>query len=315
MMESKQSVMLTGSARHGVGPHVAELAPLPLTVRLGRVRPAALPSVPRLGAYFDPALMAVAPPASTNRRDKAAASLARMYRNDVEGDCVIAGKLHAMGLWSAADADSPGEVIATDQEAHSQYVRICGPGDRGCVITQVLDVFRARGLTAGGRTYKIDGYVAVDHADALLVKVALVLFGTLSIGINLPEAWTQEAVWDATTTRIVGGHDVTCVDYDDRGVYVASWGRVYLITWRAFTDPRWVEEAYCMLAPLWYGDDRVAPSGVDVGALRADLDKLSHGLMPDLPDVRPPVERPQIQTLVGLDQSGKEVARYQSETP
>lgn len=287
------TVRLSGPAIHGVGPaHVAALvAGLPTDVRLGRIRPAARPPCLHLENYFRPSAMAAAPPESINRRDKAAVSIARMYLNNRYGNCVIASKLHALGVWSANDA--PGQVVlASDQEAYSQYVGICGPGDRGCVITNVLDVMRARGLQAGGKLYKIDGYVACNWRDQLQTRVAQYLFGATTIGINLPEEWTRQAVWDVTNTPIVGGHDVAPIDYDPDGVYVASWGRIYRITWRAWQALTWLEEYYAMLAGLWYGSDNMAPCAIDVATLRDDLAKLGGGQTPPLPDPVPPIPPP-----------------------
>jgi len=163
------------------------------------------------------------------------------------------------------------------------------------MITQVLDVFRARGLQAGGHTYKIDGYVSVDPTDRNQVKAAIAMFAANTIGIKLPQEWTRNSVWDVTNSPIMGRHDVSPIDYDeDRGVFVSSWGRVYLMTWAAFTyaQRRYVEEMYAMLAPLWYGNDKIAGSGFHVDKLQADLQKLGGGIIPDHDVVTPPSPGP-----------------------
>lgn len=295
---AKATITLADDALVGVEPRlmtVQEAASLPTTVRLGRVRPAARAMCPRLGDFWKAEVAAANVPTSTNRRARAAASLARVYRNNVEGCCVVSGKMHLLGLWSGNDADhdGPALVLASDDEVHAQYVGVCGPGDQGCVITQVLDYMRVQGMLAGGIRYKIDGYVSCDWRNIELVKTAIYAFGGLTIGINLPDAWTRAAVWDVTTTRIVGGHDVSVIDFSPDGVYVSSWGRIYLITWRAFTSTRWLEECYVPLAPLWYGNDRLAPSGIDVAGLQGMLSMISHGQVPPLPDpVPPPVPVP-----------------------
>ncbi len=288
-----QTVTLTDEALFGVGDVIRPLiAPPPESVKLGRVRGRHPRHALHLSDYFH-AEGAVAPPASTNRRAKAASSLARMYLNDRLGCCVISGKGHALGLWSGNDSDSGGIVLASDQEILSQYnAWKAGPGDSGCVISDVLDHMKATGFTAGGKLYPLDGYVAADWTNRLLTQVAIDLFGACTIGINLPQAWTSASVWDVTNTRIVGGHDVTPIDYDAQGVYVASWGRVYLITWAAWQSTRWLEEFYALLAPLWYGSDKLAPSGVDSTALKADLALLSSGQVPPLPDPNEPPPPP-----------------------
>lgn len=287
-----QTVELTGSAIKGIATVVpagrAAGADLPTTVKLGRLAPATLPRCLPLGNYFDSADMAAPPPPSINRRDKAAASLARMYLNDRFGCCVVSGKGHNFGLWSANDSDSGGEVLASDAEIQSQYFSWCGPGDNGCYIDRVLTIIKDRGMILGGKTHKIDGFVSLDWTNKTLVQTAQYLFGATSIGFDLPQAWLNSDVWDVTNSGTVGGHDVSPIDYDERGVYVSSWGRIYLMTWAAFLSRRWIGEAYVMLAPLWYGSDqRASAAGIDVAKLRADLAKIGGGVIPDVDPVPP----------------------------
>jgi hypothetical protein len=275
---------LTGSALTGIAPHLlsAGLLPsLPETVRLGRIRPKARPLALALSNYLSAeALAASPPPPSVDYAAKAMAALSRMYLNDQYGDCVIAGKYHAVGLWSGNDAGSP--VLGSDSEVYSSYQTICGPGDNGCVITDVLDYMRANGLPFGGVPHKIDGYINCNWRNKTLVQASIYLFGGLEIGINLPNAWTSAAVWDVTNTQIVGGHLVFGVGYNAQGVQISSWGRIYTITWAAFQSTEWLEECYALLAPDWYGSDKLAPSGVDVATLRADLQKVGGGTVPPI---------------------------------
>ncbi len=304
---SVATIELTDEALLGVGPFfasTAEMEALPTTVRLGRIRPKAQASCLKLSSYL-PAeldagtgeLSAAILPASTNRREKAAASAARMYLNDRYGCCVISGKAHGFGLWSANDTDSGGIVFATDQEILNQYHAFCGAGDNGCNIASVLDIIKSKGFVMGGKTYKIDGYVSVDNTKKELTKAALYIFGCLTLGIDLPQAWTSAAVWDVTNTRIVGGHDVTAVDFDEQGVYISSWGRIYLITWAAFLSQKWITELYAMLAPLWYGADGVTLIGMKVDVLKADLAKIASGIIPDIVDPVPPGPMPEANVI------------------
>ena len=291
VLPGREEVTLTGSALYGVGP--ARLRSLyeqlPRTVRLGRIRPAARPPALRFAAFFDPA-RATPPPVSVNRRDKAAAALSRVYKNAELGCCVISGKGHLFGL--LAGAESGIDLEMTDDEVVQQYEAICGPDDQGCVITQVLDVCRASGFRMGGKLHKIDGYVSADWRSKLETQTVQYLFGAGTVGINLPQAWTENDVWDVTGTAIVGGHDVTPIDYDEKGVYVSSWGRIYLITWPAWTSTRWLEEYYAVLAPEWYAQANLAPSGLDVGGLKQALTQLGGGTIPPIPGPLPPGPNP-----------------------
>lgn len=285
---------LTGGAFFGVVPALAPPRPPGLLgefaerVRLGARLVSAPPSVPRLSKYIDRAAGRPAPE-RVDWSTRARQSLSRMYLNDQLGCCVISGKAHALGTWSANDPDSPGEIQATDDEIRRQYVGWCGPGDNGCFITRVLDRCVNEGFAANGKRYRLDAYVSVDHRDADLTRTALYLFGCLTVGIDLPAAWTSAAVWDVTNTRSVGGHDVTAIGYDPSGVYVSSWGRVYRITWPAWTHQRYIGELYALLDPTWYGSDKLSGSGVQVDALRRAVEVLKGGGVPEIPDEPPPV--------------------------
>lgn len=287
------TIELTGDAIYGID-HEATRAnrmmmEVTKTVKLGRKPPKFGRFPLHFSSYFDAADLGIALPDAVDYATKAKASIQRMYLNDQYGDCVIAGKYHAVGVWSGNDG--PASVLGTDQEVYSAYQRICGPGDNGCVITEVLDYQQKIGLAFGGVLHKIDGYVDLDWTNQTQVKVALYLFGSLTIGINLPSAWTSAAIWDVTNTGIVGGHDVTCVGYNAQGVQISSWGRIYTITWAAFLSRKWLEESYAMLAPDWYGSDKLAPCGVNSDSLRSDLALIGGGTTPPI-DPTPPVPVP-----------------------
>lgn len=259
------------------------------TVKLGRIRPKSSPQVLKFCNYLR--VGAVPPPAKVDYYTKALASIKRVYLNDRYGDCVIAGKYHAEGVWSANESGTA--VLGSDQEVYQSYQTICGPGDNGCNITDVLDYYKAHGLPFSGQTKKIDGYVAIDTTNKLEVQTALYLFGALTIGINLPGAWADNAkdgaVWDVTTSGVVGGHDVTIVGYDDKGVQIATWGMVVTITWAALATTQHVEEGYALLAPDWYSNSNVAPCGVNAAELVSDLAKFGGGSIPPIPDPAPPL--------------------------
>lgn len=300
-------VQLTGGAAIGIGgtPEIMSLYPgiestyraLPNLVYLGRKTPHATRGKPMLALqdYVDK-MKNIPAPDKVDWYTKAAASIARMYLNDTYGDCVIAGKAHALGVWSANDPDSGGLVLATDQEIYSQYQSICGPGDNGCVITDVLDAMVSNGFLAGGKRYPLAGYVSADWTSKELTQKGLAIFGPGCIGINLPGAWTSNGIWDVTNTSIVGGHDVTPAGYGNSvlgttadGVVICSWGRLYLITWAAWTSRKWLEELYFMVpTKLWTGADGISPSGVDINTLMADLAAIRGGGVPPMPDPNPP---------------------------
>lgn len=233
-------------------------------------------------------------PASVDWTPKAMAGLNRMYLNDTYGDCVMASAYHEIALWTGNESGVA--IQATDQEVYNAYESVCGPGDNGCVITDVLDHTKSVGLIAGGNPYKIADYIAVDSTKKNLLQIAINDFGTVKFGINLPNAWTTAQVWDVTNTGIVGGHDVSAVGYNAIGVLIASWGAIYTITWAALASTRWVEEAYIPLSPDWTSKANLSPSGLNVATLQADLATLGAGGVPSITPTPPPVPVPPTPT-------------------
>lgn len=285
------TITLAGDAVKGYVPDIVRYFPQqspPSEVRLGRLHPEQPSRAPELADFLDVERMEVRLPERIDWSEKAKASLARVYANDRLGCCVISGKAHHVGVWSAADG--PKEIMATDAEIVADYRRICGPGDNGCYIDRVLREFTQNGLTYSGTLRKIDGYVRVTKGDVRLAKAAVWLFGGLTIGFNLPSSWQNSAKWDVTSSRLVGGHDVMIFGYNEEGFLVSSWGRVYLMTYAAYQHQRFVDECYALLSKDWYNDDRIAPSRLNVERLQKALADLGAGREPDEPD--DPVDPP-----------------------
>ena len=74
--------------------------------------------------------------------------------------------------------------------------------------------------------------------------------------------------------REANGHTVAAVGYDKDHLYVISCGVRRSMTWdfyRAYSD-----EAYAVLSPDWYGEERRSPSGFDLMALEREITVLRH---------------------------------------
>ncbi len=102
-------------------------------------------------------------------------------------------------------------------------------------------------------------------------------------------------MWGPTETKIVGGHNVRGFGWTPEGILVASWGRVYLMTWDLFTTiGRWVFGLIAAVGPDWWNEDQIAPNGFDATTLRKDIDALGRGEFPPITptpgasDVLPP---------------------------
>lgn len=256
-------------------------------VHLGMIRPNVRRYALNFGKVVNvPKLIKEAPP-KIDYSAKAIDAIHGTYGNTQQGDCVIAGKLHQIGIWTGNESGKP--AVSSDQEALNEYHQTCGRGDNGCVITDVLDVFRTRGLMCGGSRHRIDGYVSVDWTNRDMVRAAIYLFGTVTYGINLPSSWTcTNCTWDANARGSVGGHDVCAVGYDDKGVQICTWGGLVTITWDAAVSKRWIEECYAELSPDWYSKNNIAPCGYDITKLKEYLQQLGGGNLPPLPPPTPP---------------------------
>lgn len=266
---------------------------------LGRRRPTA--EMKRRALPFSPFLKrmgAKPPPDSVDYVAKARASLGQILGNDQYGDCTIAAALHE-GAVKTAHQPGGAERVPTVNEAVKQYVQVCGPGDNGCYIPEVLDWQRDKGLQVGGKLVRSDGYVSCELGDQLAAKIACYLFGGLHLGINLPRDWYTHAdegfTWDVTDSDIVGGHSVAVVGYDSSGLKISTWGKVGTMTWNAFADRRFVEECYATLSPDWYSAAGVDQHGVNVQALLDALAAIRAGgdpVIPDGPTPTPPTPTP-----------------------
>ncbi len=255
-------------------------------VHLGRLPPLPGKPVLKLAHYLAPG--GAPPPPSVDFSAKALPSIKQMYANDSLGDCVIAGKMHSVGVWTGNETGTP--VVGTSAEAIASYHAICGPGDNGCVITTVLDTMKSKGLIVAGKRHLLDGYVSFDWTNQLEVQTAILLFGGGSIGFDCPQAWLNApdgGIWDVTTTSIVGGHDVALLGYNAQGVKISTWGGTRTMTWAAFMSRTWISEAYALLAPDWYSKGNVNPMNVDVNTLRADLAIIESGGIPPMPSPSP----------------------------
>jgi hypothetical protein len=263
------------------------------TVRLGR-RSAETPAkCLELRRYLDHKALSVPPPLF-NWSASATDVCARIYANDVLGDCDFASAYHQIGVWSAADTTegpNPG-VQVTDAEVIRAYHEYTGPGDTGAVMVETLDRWQRVGLPVNSVRHKIDGYVRVDPANWVEVLVATYLFGGVRIGLNYLDSWQSQSVpggvWDAIPGTGLGGHSVPGLGYGGDRLTVCTWGMLLSMTKAALADPRIVDECYAVLAPDWYGSDRLAVVGLNADQLRGDLAALGAGQIPDVPPLPTP---------------------------
>lgn len=250
---------------------------------------------PTLTFHMDAKKRTKAPPTNVDWSPKCTASTANTDGNSEEGDCVIASLSHRIGGWTGNELGIAAQ--STDAEALTTYARVCGPGDQGCVITDVLDYATANGIPIGGVIHRLTGYVSVDMTSKSEVQTAIAVFGpAVHIGFSLPRKWYDNAnssgfVWDSLSDRdaqdVVGGHDVCMLGYTPQGVIIATWGLSGIITWAGLGQQGIVTECYCNLSPDWTAVGGASPNGLSIATLTADLALLGQGTLPPLPGPGP----------------------------
>jgi hypothetical protein len=213
-----------------------------------------------------------------------------MYLNDTYGDCVAADAYHRVGIWTGNVAGIP--VQATDAEVLATYRSFCGPGDNGCNIQDFLNRAMTAGIVANGKVYKVAAWAPYDWTNRDATKTAIILCGTVTLGINLPSQWVNSRTWDNIPGRfaVAGGHDVMLCSFTDAGPDASSWGGLYHVTWAAMANTRIVEEGYAVVGESWFDPSTgLSPAGFDRPTTLAKLAQLRAG---QLPDVSPPTPNP-----------------------
>lgn len=207
-----------------------------------------------------------------------------MDGNNDFGDCVLAAAEHAIRDWTAyAGADthiSESQVIA--------LYRQLSPNDDGLVMLDTLNLWRKSGLWAD----QIDAYAALDVTSIDQARAAIYLFGSVSIGMALPDTNTF-GPWTMLSgpKDEANGHAVILVGYDDASMTftVVTWGQTMPMSYAWYVT--YVEEAYAILSRDWLGAQGSSPDGFDYAALAADLAGITGSAPPEPP---PPPPQPPI---------------------
>jgi hypothetical protein len=199
-----------------------------------------------------------------------------MMLNDQLGDCVFACGGHLVQEFTAHTGT---EVIPTDAQVLAAYEAVSGyvPGnsntDNGAAITDFLAYWLNQGFAGQPNLL---GWAAIDQTDITSVKQAVFLFGALDIGMNLPNSAMDQfqagQPWDvvADDGGIDGGHCIPIMGYGADGFTIVTWGKTQQMT-NAFFQ-KYCDEGYALISPQWMSDvTKLAPNGLDLAALQADL--------------------------------------------
>lgn len=198
----------------------------------------------------------------------------KMFANDKYGDCTWAARAHLTMLFTQLIGK---QVTPNEADVTAGYLAM-SPDDEGCVILDVLNQWKnygAPGLLAASDT--IEGYAQLDLGNQNHIKLSVSMFAGNDIGFQVPNAiWDMGSVWDIVDNDggIDGGHSVCLCGYNQQGVLVVSWGKIYTMTW-AFWQ-KYCDESYVVLSNDWKnqvpnGCEGFAQLAVDLGKVGQEI--------------------------------------------
>lgn len=249
-----------------------------LLMKLGRLAPDY--NVDRLWVedYYHTDSLPV-PPVCVDRMSRV--STWPMYDNDKYGDCTVAAAAHLFGATSTyakgVEATfNETQIVATYEGVCPGFDPVTDANDNGAVMSNVLAYLRSTGM--GG--HKATAYAQLRHTDIDSLKLALYLFGSVYIGVNLPASaeaqFAQGLPWTYQRgSRILGGHCVDIQKIDPRypnPYSVITWGGAVRVaqTWM----DTYLEEAWVVVTPDWLQSNLHTIDGLDITALEADMNAI-----------------------------------------
>jgi hypothetical protein len=245
--------------------------------QLGKNRPVTDRRTLRFGSYLKPALPA--PPAAVEYGQQVTSW--PMYDNDRYGDCTCAAAGHMIQNWTASAAT---EITVPDQSVLTFYEHFVGtppPADAGCNMLSVLRYWRKTGLDG----HKVLGFAGIDLQNQAQAQSAVWLFGSIYIGVALPDfattgdmltvPWVVPAggpVGDAAPNQ-ANGHCIPAVAYDADNLYIVTWGELKAMSWGFYNA--YADESFAVISGDFIAANGLDPAGFDLTALEADLKQIT----------------------------------------
>jgi hypothetical protein len=256
-------------------------APAMSMYKLGKLPPKHDSRTLQFGAYFRQGL--VAPPPSKSWTAKIPANGWGMMHNDTYGDCTCAAAGHIIMEWSA---NTGKEFVVPDPDVLAFYNHFAhGNADAGANMLDVLNYWRKQGMDK----HKIIAFAALEQKNDMQVKDAVNLFGACYIGVALPDFAVAPGKdpltipWVVPSSGPVGqaapnqnnGHCIPAVGYDERNIYIVTWGQLKAMSWQFYNA--YAEESFAVLGQDWFNAQLggKAPNGFDLAALQADLKEIA----------------------------------------
>jgi len=164
---------------------------------------------------------------------------------------------------------------------YEHFVGTPPPADAGCDMLSVLKYWRSTGLD----DHKVVGFAALDLKNRVQAENAVLLTGSIYIGVALPEfavdgdmlttPWVVPPggpVGDAAPNP-ANGHCIPAVAYDADGLTVVTWGESKSMSWE-FYDA-YADEAFAVVSQDFINAETGdTPKGFGLAALLKDLAQL-----------------------------------------
>jgi hypothetical protein len=235
----------------------------------------------QFGAYLKEGL--AAPPPTKSWAGKIPADGWGMMDNDTQGDCTCAAAGHMIMDWTV---NTGKEFVVPNNNILAFYNHFAhGNPDAGANMLDVLKYWRKSGLDQ----HKITAFAALELKNNMQVMDSVNLFGACYIGVTLPNFAVAPGTDFLTTPWVVppqgpvgnaapnpqNGHCIPAVGYDQRNVYVVTWGQLKSMSWPFYAA--YTEEAFAVLSPDWFSKQMggKAPNGFDLTALESDLKEVA----------------------------------------
>jgi hypothetical protein len=203
----------------------------------------------KMSRLINPSILPDPPSAGTSYESPADKAIRQMYLNDQLGDCVIAGIMHRMGIWTGNATGTP--VIATQAQVIQWYGAIGGydpknpDTDQGCDMQTAADYCVTHGYPDGSKDL---GVISVDATNPREVAQAMWLFEDLDFGMALPDAWISPFpsgdgfVWDVSgdgdpsNGHCVAGVDLLPGGSKSPGILIDTWAMTGTLTFKAIAQ-------------------------------------------------------------------------------
>jgi hypothetical protein len=250
-----------------------------MAYQLGKNRPVIDDRTMSFATYVKPALPS--PPVSVEYGAKVAGW--PMYYNDQYGDCTCAAAGHMIQNWTA---NAAAEVTVPPPSVLSFYEHFVGtppPPDQGCDMLSVLKYWRRAGIDG----HKVLAFTSIDLQNQVQAQSACWLFGSIYIGVALPDFTVPPNVDPLTIPWVVpaggpvgsaapnqnNGHCIPAVSYDEENLYVVTWGEVKPMSWGFYNA--YADESFAVISQDFIEANGLNPVGFDLTALKAELTQVT----------------------------------------